>query len=321
MHPRIQELLTYLDEGRVALIAAVSEAPPAILAERPGEGRWSIATVLEHLAIVERRTATMIHHELTRAQRAGLAAESESSSVMGLLDTSRLVDRSQRLVAGETARPTGTQSAEVSLEALASARAVLETALERVDGLAIGLIELPHPRFGLLNAYQWVLFLGAHERRHMAQIREILEALGGHHLQISTDSSRLDLDLIHGYLSEQSYWARGIRRSVVERSIRNSLCFGGFADGRQVAFARVITDRATFAYLADVFVVPELQGRGIGKALVRAVLKHPDLQNLKVVMLRTRDAHGLYSQFGFQPVGQPQTVMEILDRSAVARAN
>ena len=181
-----------------------------------------------------------------------------------------------------------------------------------MNGLAIGQIELPHPRFGLLNAYQWVLFLGAHERRHTAQIREIVETLGRHRFQISTDSSRLDLDLIHGYLSEQSYWARGIRRSVVERSIRNSLCFGGFADGRQVAFARVITDRATFAYLADVFVVPELRGRGIGKALVRAVLQHPDLQSLKLVMLRTRDAHGLYSQFGFQPVGQPQTVMEIL---------
>ena len=114
--------------------------------------------------------------------------------------------------------------------------------------------------------------------------------------EISTDPARLDVDLIHEIL-QNSYWARGRRRSVVERSIRHSLCFGVYRVGRQVAFARVVSDRAVFAYLIDVFVVPEFRGHGISKALMRAVVAHPDLQNLRMFLLATRDAHGLYAQF------------------------
>src|SRR6185503_1386265 len=94
-------------------------------------------------------------------------------------------------------------------------------------------------------------------------------------------------------------------RETVERSIRNSLCFGVYAAGKQIAFARVITDRAVFAYLADVFVIPEFRGRGVAKLLMRTILAHPALQTLRSFVLGTRDAHGLYSQFGFGPVAEP----------------
>jgi GNAT superfamily N-acetyltransferase len=137
--------------------------------------------------------------------------------------------------------------------------------------------------------------------------------------EISTDAARLDIGLIHGFLST-SYWARGRRRSVVERAIRNSLCFGVYREQRQVAFARVVTDRAVFAYMMDVFVLPEYRGRGISKTLLRTILDHPDLQNLRLFLLVTRDAHGLYEQFGFRPLAEPAQVMEIRDPDSDSRA-
>jgi RimJ/RimL family protein N-acetyltransferase len=128
--------------------------------------------------------------------------------------------------------------------------------------------------------------------------------------EVSTDPSRLDFELIHRFLAS-SYWAQDRPRAVVERSLANSLCFGVYLDGRQVGFARVVTDRAVFAYLMDVFVLPEHRGRGLGKALVRAVLAHPDLQGLRLFALRTRDAHGLYAQFGFRPLADVNSIMAI----------
>jgi GNAT superfamily N-acetyltransferase len=136
---------------------------------------------------------------------------------------------------------------------------------------------------------------------------------------ISTDRARLDIDLIHGFL-RTSYWAGGRKRSVVERAIAHSLCFGVYRGDRQVAFARVVSDRAVFAYLMDVFVIPEFRRRGIAKALVRAVLDHPELQGLRVFLLATRDAHGLYAQFGFQPLAQPERWMAIYDADSDRRA-
>jgi len=137
--------------------------------------------------------------------------------------------------------------------------------------------------------------------------------------EVSTDPARLDVDLIHGFL-QTSYWAKGRRRSVVERSISNSLCFGVYMAGRQVAFARVVSDRAVFAYLMDVFVLPEFRGRGISKALMRSVLAHPELQNLRVFLLATRDAHGLYAQFGFRSLAHPDRWMAIQDPDSDTRA-
>lgn len=130
--------------------------------------------------------------------------------------------------------------------------------------------------------------------------------------EISTDPDRLDVELIYRWLAEDSYWAVGIPRDIALRAIENSINFGAYAGGRQVGFARVVTDRATFAWLADVFVVDEFRGRGCGKALVAAVLAHPELQGLRRWMLATRDAHSLYAQYGFTPI-PPDRFMEIRD--------
>src|SRR5580700_6687827 len=135
---------------------------------------------------------------------------------------------------------------------------------------------------------------------------------------ISADPTKLDLDLIHKFLSEHSYWARGIPRDVVARSIANSLCFGAYAvanptaqtDWPQIGFARVTTDRATFAYLADVFILPEHRGKGLSKRLMEAILAHPDLQGLRRWMLATADAHELYTKFGFGLLSQPERFMQ-----------
>jgi GNAT superfamily N-acetyltransferase len=128
--------------------------------------------------------------------------------------------------------------------------------------------------------------------------------------EISTERSRLDVALIHDFL-RTSYWAPGIPRAVVEKSIEHSLCFGAFRDGRQAGFARVITDYVAVAHIADVFVVPEHRGRGVSKMLLRAILAHPKLQGLRRFLLATRDAHGLYAQFGFQPLAHPEHFMTI----------
>jgi len=131
-------------------------------------------------------------------------------------------------------------------------------------------------------------------------------------LLISDDPALLDRALIHRFLSERSYWAKGVPRDVVDRSIEHALCFGIYDAGRQVGFARVVTDSATFAWLADVFLVEERRGRGLSKRLLAAVLAHPRLQGLRRIMLGTLDAHRLYEQFGFAPIKNVERFMEIL---------
>ena len=131
---------------------------------------------------------------------------------------------------------------------------------------------------------------------------------------ISTDASMLDLEVVHGYLS-RSYWAAGVSEDVVRRSIENSLCFGVYRGEEQAGFARVVTDRATFAYLADVFVLDEHRGRGIGKWLLEVILSHPDLQGLRRWMLATRDAHDLYRRYAFTELARPGIFMERKDAS------
>ncbi|MGF1802312.1 GNAT family N-acetyltransferase [Vibrio gigantis] len=129
--------------------------------------------------------------------------------------------------------------------------------------------------------------------------------------RISTDKNHLDFDVIYGFISE-SYWASGIPKHILEKAISNSFCFGVY-DGydSQVGFARLITDKATFAYLADVFIVENHQGKGLSKWLVESIVSHADLQGLRRVVLATRDAHGLYAQYGFQPIENPEILMQI----------
>lgn len=127
---------------------------------------------------------------------------------------------------------------------------------------------------------------------------------------VCDDKALLDLEMIHRFLSEESTWALGIPFEVVQRSIDNSICFGAYEGSRQVGFARVVTDRATFAYLADVFTVISHRGRGISRLLVEAVLAHPDLQNLRRFNLATTTAGGLYAKYGWTPLNKPEIHME-----------
>jgi GNAT superfamily N-acetyltransferase len=128
---------------------------------------------------------------------------------------------------------------------------------------------------------------------------------------VSTDPARLDLSLIHDFLSSRSYWAAGIPLEIVRRSLENSLCFGVYQGQRQVGFARVVTDKATFAYLGDVFVLEDFRGRGLAKWLMEYIVGHPDLQGLRRFVLGTQDAHGLYEKFGFRALSSPERFMEI----------
>lgn len=129
--------------------------------------------------------------------------------------------------------------------------------------------------------------------------------------RVSTDPAELDIAAIHRYLAEESYWAKNIPLTTVERAIQHSLNFGLYApDGQQAGFARLVTDKATFAWLCDVFVLPEFRGRGLSKWLMQVVWAHPDVKGQRRQMLATLDAHGLYQQFGFLPLSTPERFLE-----------
>ena len=130
------------------------------------------------------------------------------------------------------------------------------------------------------------------------------------HFEISTDKRRLDVEMIHRFLSEESYWAKTRTPEQTRTAIENSLCFGVYLDDRQVGFARVVSDSATFAYLGDVFILSEYRAHGLSKKMMQAIVSHPDLQGLRRWLLATRDAHGLYEQFGFSALKFPERWME-----------
>ena len=127
---------------------------------------------------------------------------------------------------------------------------------------------------------------------------------------ISTDRARLDLEVIHDYLSKESYWAKGRSMETIRRSIENSVAFGVYKGTEQVGFARVITDYATFAWLADVFILDSVRGHGLGKWLVEVILAHPELQGFRRWVLATKDAHELYRRYGFEELKRPERWME-----------
>ena len=133
-------------------------------------------------------------------------------------------------------------------------------------------------------------------------------------IELSDDSARLDIGRIHGWLAS-SYWSPGIPEDTVRRGIAGALCFGIYRGRAQVGFARVITDQATYAYLSDVYVLEAHRGRGLSKWLMEVIMSHPSLQGLRRFALSTRDAHGLYQQFGFEIVGNPERQMEIMRRN------
>jgi GNAT superfamily N-acetyltransferase len=137
--------------------------------------------------------------------------------------------------------------------------------------------------------------------------------------ELTTDRSRMDADAVHRYLSKESYWARDIPREIVARSLQHSMCFAILCDGKTVGFARVTSDRATVAYLGDVFVLPAHRGKGLSKWMVSCIIAHPELQGLRRWMLATADAHGLYAKFGFTAMKAPERWMERHDPDVYRR--
>jgi len=136
---------------------------------------------------------------------------------------------------------------------------------------------------------------------------------------VVTDPSKLDVVAIHRYLT-RAYWSEGIPQHIVEKALANSLCFGLFQATQQIGLARVVTDRATYAYLCDVYVLEEFRGKGLGVWLMECVTSHPDLQGLRRFSLATRDAHGLYEKFGFAALKKPQSLMEIVHHDIYLRS-
>ena len=177
MHPRIEELVSYLDRQRADLLRAASTLPRARWTEQPAPGRWSVAELLEHLQMVERGCAGVIAKRATEARAAGHPAETATSSTLDTPEPEDLLNRSKRLEAPARVAPTGKLSGEDALAALDVSRAELRAAIAVADGLALGSIRHTH-RLGELDLYQWMQFVGQHEARHVAQMVEIVSELG-----------------------------------------------------------------------------------------------------------------------------------------------
>ena len=173
MHPRAQELLNHLARARAELAEAVASVPPSARQTRPAADQWSVAEILEHLAIVETRIGAMVAKDVAAAKAAGLARETSESSVLDTVDIAGLKDRRQKRVAGEASLPTGGLTADEAWARLEASRASLEAALRDADGWALETLTQSHPRLGAMNLYQWIGFVGAHESRHAAQIAAI----------------------------------------------------------------------------------------------------------------------------------------------------
>lgn len=177
MHPRIEEVINYLDTERNALREAVERVPPELRDKQPGADRWSVAQVLQHLGIIEKRIGLGMSKWVTDARSGGLGSETETSSVMNSLPLELITDRSQRRNAPEEVRPRGDTDARSAWAALQQSRETLRAAFLAGDGLALSQVIQPHPVLGPINLYQWMLFVGSHEMRHTAQVIEIAEQL------------------------------------------------------------------------------------------------------------------------------------------------
>ncbi len=173
MHPRIQEAFDYLDTTRADLSMAVAGVPEEIRDQRPEAERWSVAEVLEHLAITEDRVGKLCEGKLASARAAGLGPETDTSSILDSIPRARILDRSRRATAPDIVQPHSEQNAAGAWSALQQKRRDLKSILSANDGLALGEITHEHPVLGVINMYQWLIFLGAHEARHTEQVREI----------------------------------------------------------------------------------------------------------------------------------------------------
>jgi len=177
MHPRTEEVINYLDTERTALREAVESVPPELRDKQPGADRWSVAQVLQHLLIIEKRIGLVMTKWITDAKTGGIGTETETSSVMNSLPLQLITDRSQRRIAFEEVRPSGDIDAESAWIALEQSRETLRAAFLAGDGRALSQVIQPHPVLGPINLYQWMLFVGSHEIRHTAQVHEIADQL------------------------------------------------------------------------------------------------------------------------------------------------
>ena len=179
MHPRITEVLTYLDTQRAVLERAVATVPANLRKRRPSPERWSVAEILAHLAIVEGRVTQLLGAQIGAARAAGLGSERETSGVVSTVDVARVLDRSRPVTASAASQPPADADVDIALAALAERRDALRATLAAADGLALAEVSAPNPALGPLNVYQWVVFVAAHEARHAAQIHETVGALAG----------------------------------------------------------------------------------------------------------------------------------------------
>lgn len=175
MHPRIEEVLSYLDQTRADLSSTVDRVAASRRDERPGENQWSVAEILEHLNIIETRIGQLLSGMIDGAKAAGLGPEVETGPVMDSIDRARIRDRSQRVTAPEMVKPRSETDAAAAWLALQQSREKLRAALMSADGLALSQLKQNHPVLGLINLYQWSLFVGAHEARHTQQVQEIAQ--------------------------------------------------------------------------------------------------------------------------------------------------
>jgi uncharacterized damage-inducible protein DinB len=176
MHPRILELIRYLDEQRAVLRDVVDTVPPAARERRPPDGGWSVANILEHLAIVEQRIGTFLASMIATAKMEGLAAETSSEPLLPTLGVERVLNLDEKVLAPDPLQPTGLDAA-AAWAALEQAGATLRAAVRSGDGFALGTLVRKHPFFGPITVYQWIAFVGAHEARHAGQVKAIAVSL------------------------------------------------------------------------------------------------------------------------------------------------
>jgi uncharacterized damage-inducible protein DinB/GNAT superfamily N-acetyltransferase len=317
-----QQLIEGYEAGANLLRAAVTGMTGEQLRLRPVEGRWSTLEVVCHIADTEQFFADRMKRTLAMSRPLLVSAD-------GWLypEAVRYHDRDP----------------EEELDLVALTRRQVTRILKRVPEEAWGRRAI-HTEMGLVTLRQLLLHAIRHLQHHIGFIEEKRQAIaaaasnparvaglaapdGARHevarqgdFLISTDPGLIDVALLHDFLANRSYWATGRPLEVVRRSLANSLCFGLYQRGRQVGFARVVTDRATFAWLCDVVVLEEHRGHGLSKWLIGCVMSHPSLQGLRRVLLGTRDAHGLYARYGFTSLAEPARFMEVF-RSGVHGAD
>jgi GNAT superfamily N-acetyltransferase/uncharacterized damage-inducible protein DinB len=299
------DILARYEAGPDLLARAVAGLSGEQLRLRPVAGLWSSLEVVCHVSDTEQFFADRMKRTLAMSRPLLLGAD-------GWLypEPVRYHDRD---VEEELALVRLTRLQMARILKLVSAEAWQRTAV--------------HSETGLVTLRQLLLHAVRHVEHHVPFIDEKRQALAAlapglsprdqHEVGrrgdflISTDPNLLDLPLIHDFLANRSYWAAGRPREVVERSLGHSLCLGLYENGRQVGLARVVTDRATFAWLCDVFILEAYRSRGLSKWLIECVMGHPALQGVRRVLLATRDAHGLYERFGFAPLEGPSRFLEV----------